>query len=313
MIAVREFNAVQPIQLPAQYEYLRGCDKCDFGRIFIVPMEDARKMFPHAYTLPELLNIMFAKGLYAHCDCDAGQAAARILETIGAKLAEENARLTADIGLAQQARLNKVFEDARVPRRFADLTLDTFKALAQNDPGKRVALQAIDAYMDHGCVNTPRGKRYGLLLHGRSDMGKTGVLSPLFLHFIRQGRAGLWVQYNDLLAALRDFEGGQVEDRISAAKHAEFLFIDDFGDPSANKTATDYTRDVMFRILDHRNNYQSPTFITSNLDPKKMRDQFDERTVKRLAELCAFVEVAGAPMRDLIDDARTDRRRQEVF
>lgn len=110
-----------------------------------------------------------------------------------------------------------------------------------------------------------------------------------------------WRWHNDLLAALRDFEGGQVEERISATKRTEFLFIDDFGDRAAERGATDYARGVMFRILDHRNNYQTPTFITSNLDPRKMTGQFDERIVKRLAKLCVLVEASGQPMRELVD------------
>ena len=291
------------IKLPAGKEYLRGCDKCAFGRIHIVPIKDAWALYPTAHTLPELLLVMFRDGLYAHCDCDAGQVAARSLEFSATQLEANEVAMRETVARSAQARLERIFDNAHVPNRFAELTWAGWKAIAGDDPGKTLAIQAIDTYAAADSIQTNRGKRYGLMLYGKSDMGKTGALSPLFLHYVKQGLPGLWVQYNDLLAALKQFEGGKVEDRVAAAKYTDFLFIDDFGDPSAQRQATDYAREVMFRIIDHRNNYQSPTFITSNLTPAKLSEQFGERIVKRLDELCLAVEVTGTAMGELIDAA----------
>lgn len=301
MISVRE--AVESVKLPARLEYLNGCPKCQFGRIHVVPIRDAWALYPTAHTLPQLLLVMFRDGLYAHCTCDAGNVAAQALEREAAKLEATEVAMREAVARSAQARLERVFDDAHVPNRFAELTWGGFKAVAGEDKGKAMAIRAIDAYAGGDCVQTNRGKRVGIMLYGKSDMGKTGALSPLFLHYVKRGLPGLWVQYNDLLAALKQFEGGKVEERVSAAKHTEFLFIDDFGDPSALRQATDYAREVMFRIIDHRNNYQKPTFITSNLTPAKLSEQFGERIVKRLDELCMVVEVSGTPMGELIDAA----------
>jgi len=301
---MQHVSEVASITVPEGRAYLVGCERCTYGRIHAVPMDECTKRYPNANNLPELLLMAFRDGLFTFCECDAGQVSARMIEKAAEDLATSEVAMKAIVARSAQARLDRVFSDAQVPRRFAELTWAGYKALAAGDPGKDMAIKAIDAYIAKNRVNTNRGMREGIMLYGKSDMGKTGALSPLFLRYILQGLPGLWVQYNDLLAALRNFESGQVEDRISACKYAQYLFIDDFGDPAAEKAATDYTRDVIFRIIDYRNNVQAPTFITTNLDPGKLTGQFHERIVKRLAELCVMVEVSGTPMRELMDEKR---------
>lgn len=184
--------------------------------------------------------------------------------------------------------------------------------IAGKDPGRAEAIRRVREYFREGQVVTSDGPRMGIYLWGHTDMGKTGLLCPLFLHYIRQGETGLWLQYNDLQASLRDFESGKVEERIQEIQRVAFLFVDDWGDPASDRTATDYSRDTMFRIVDYRNGYQKPTFITSNLSPTKLAGQFHERMAKRLTELCAVVEVTGEPMRDLIRYKRqADERKAE--
>lgn len=301
MISIKDVPDV--IKLPPGKEYLNGCDKCTFGRTLIVPTRDAWALYPTVHTMPDLLLVMFRDGLYAHCDCDAGIVAAQALERAAAQLEAGETAMREAVARSARARLERIFDDAHVPNRFAAMTWNGFKALAGGDVGKATAIRAVDAYASAGSVQTSRGKRYGLLLYGKSDMGKTGALCPLFLRYIHDGLPGLWVQYNDLIASLKQFEDGNVEERVSAAKHTQFLFIDDLGDPSSQRQATDYTRDVMFRIIDYRNNYQSPTFITTNLTPAKLAEQFGDRFVKRLDELCLSVEVTGTAMGELIDAA----------
>ena len=301
MQAINEVVEIVRVSLPNRFSYLAGCDKCNFGRIWLMPVADAYKLYPYVNSVPKKLLMMFRDGVYSHCDCDAGQSIARVLERNAAELEAGEYAMREAVARSAQARLERTFDDAKVPNRFAELTWDGFKALAGQDAGKQSAIQAIDLYAEAGSVQTHRGKRMGLLLYGRSDMGKTGALSPLFLRRIKEGLPGLWVQYNDLLAALKQFESGQVEERIRAAQHTEHLFIDDFGDPSTQRQATDYAREVVFRIIDHRNNYQKPTFITSNLGPDRLAAQFGERILKRIDELCLMVEVKGATMGELMD------------
>ena len=273
-----------------------GCGECDMGMIGLPgPALDISRNDKLAWH---------AAGTITFCSCKAGQMTRQGLNKQLGWEVEYGAQLTAQQREAQERKLARIFDAAEVPGRFASLEFRTYAMVA--DQGKKEAVRVVKEYYANGYIETPAGRRFGILLHGPTDQGKTGALSPLFLHFVKQGNPGLWVQYNDLLAALKDFgpktDDGRsiVEERITAAKTVDFLFIDDFGDPAADRAATDYARDVLFRIIDYRNNYQKPTFITTNLNPDKMGGQFHERIVKRLQELCAIVGVSGAPMRDLL-------------
>lgn len=323
VIAIRE--ELKGIRAPVGMEWLLGCDKCAHGRIYmgVVGVSDAKHLEARhqatAYmrqrgakwwTAPEEDVVLSRAGVLTFCDCDAGQSAERWTEDYVRVMAEDDERMRSELSRLGQARLARLFERADIPRRFAELTLKGYVDIAGRDPGKRLAIETVKEHFVKGHVDAPAGKRLGILLWGKSDTGKTGVLSPLFMHYLNQGFGGMWVQYNDLLAALRDFKNPEtrIEDRIEAVKGVEYLFVDDFGDPSADRVATDYTRDVLLRILDHRNNSFRPTFITSNVNPSRLEGQFHERIVKRLNEMCVIVEVGGRPMRELMggDDARRD-------
>lgn len=246
-------------------------------------------------TLPlyEQYLVAQASGSLQLCTCPAGQHKQRWLHRQAERQAEVAANSAA---LRQQAQANqrqRLFDDAGVPPKFLGYTWESYLQVAGNDPGKQILINAIDAYLANGYVQTDEGLKVGLFVHGKSDQGKTGALSQVFLHYLRQGAAGLWVQYNSLLRELRNFEDGHVDERISQCKYVEYLFIDDFGDPLSNNPASAYSRDVMMQIIDYRNNYAKPMLITSNLSLNELASQYHARLVKRLLENCFVVEATG--------------------
>lgn len=235
----------------------------------------------------------YKAGALQFCTCPAGvrrqQGLAADLVAITQQRQEQEAARLA----RSQKRQEQLFRAAGVPERYAAFTLAGFERLAGSDPGKQAALAAVRGYQQAGQLSTPNGLKQGVFLYGPPGVGKTGVLSPLFLELVHQGHTGLWVQYNDLMAAMRRFEDGQVEARMDACKQVEYLFIDDFGDPAAQRIATDYARDVMFRIVDHRISWNLALFVTSNLTISDLADQFHARIARRLVAGCAVVQMGG--------------------
>lgn len=255
-----------------------GCDKCRFG---VVTWQQHAKFGIAGQAAA------FQMGDLQLCDCKAGLIKLAKLTSKGYETDKElAARLIAQ---AQEHKRNKLFADAGVPPAFSELTMKSFVELAAGDEGKHPAITAIREYFDKG----ETGGKYGILLWGDSGVGKTGALSPLFMSLLRKGCAGLWIQYNDLMAELRKFDEGNVEERISAVKHTEYLFLDDMGDPVYDSVAKPWTREVMFRIIDYRCNYRKPTFITTNMNVNDFDSHFRVGMVKRLAELCAIIQVTG--------------------
>ena len=218
------------------------------------------------------------------CDCRAGRALRRWIEK--QRLEEmEMQNINKEVAARRYQRL---FNSTGAPEQFAGYTFKAYNERCKGDPGKRAAITAIMSHFSNGQVD---GKS-GLMLWGRSDVGKTGSLVPLFSHYLSQTGRGLWIQYNELVAQLRNWQDGQVEERVRELQVAPLLFIDDLGDPLSKDGVTDYVREMLFRIFDQRNSRQI-TFITSNLSPGEMSKLFHERTVKRIGLLCAIIEVGG--------------------
>lgn len=237
--------------------------------------------------------MQFRAGVLTFCECEAGQQ-----YRVG--LMKRNDAPDQDVIQAQaraeaaKRRKEKLWDDANVPPRFANFTFKGYADRVKGDPGKE---RIVSAILSHFRGQNPR---LGLMLCGPTGMGKTGALSPLFLHYLDEGYAGLWLPYFEMMAAFRDFDGrpGQVSERVKLAQEVNLLFIDDMGDPKRMsgpkpEGATHYEREVVFRLVDHRNNYGLPMFITSNLPVDRLEEYYRPEIVKRLEEACEIVPVTG--------------------
>ncbi len=211
-----------------------------------------------------------------------------------------------DTAAAAKRRQTKTFVYGDVPPKYSALTFSGYMTLTKPDPAKKELRRLLNEYAERCKVKTEEGERNGLFLWGNSDQGKTGALSPVFLQMVNSlSMSGLWLQYNEMLQQLKDFsEPEEVSRRLKACKDVDILFVDDLGDPLNTKSVSDYDRDMIFQILDHRNTHGLPTLITSNLAPDQLALLFHERVMKRIREMCAIVHVTGKPMRDLVKEAK---------
>lgn len=262
-----------------------SCDKCQCG--LIDPPAP-----PVTLPLYRARTVQYLAGELVFCTCENARRYFTYLN-VQVETYQSDAHIMAQANQRYAERQKEfLWQNAKVPPKYAAYTFGSYVAKAAGDPGKQEAITAIRQLQETGSV----GDKPGLLLWGAPGVGKTGALSPLFLHFLRQGQTGLWVQYNELMSEMRKFEDGNVGSRMEMCKSIDVLFIDDFGDPAAEKAASDYSRDVMFRIIDYRLNNGKRMLITSNLDLDKIADQFHARIARRLKECCAVVAVGGRPL-----------------
>lgn len=267
-----------------------NCIYCDYGLIDPPPLKRDRPLYQERL-------IQFAAGELRLCACQAGRSYANWL---GATSEQEAARSQEEGDLPRRmeaARQAKIFQNAGVPSRYAEYTLPGFERLSANDPGKREAIAALRSFEQHGCVMAGEEQRSGIVLWGEPGVGKTGSMAPLFTQLVRQGHSGLWLQYNQFMADMRKFDDGQVDARMKACQEVEYLFIDDLGDVTASKAATDYTKDVLFRVIDHRSSRSMPIFATTNLAPQELAEQFSSRIARRLLSACAVIRMGGRTLR----------------
>jgi DNA replication protein DnaC len=80
---------------------------------------------------------------------------------------------------------------------------------------------------------------------------------------------------------------------ITAHCTCDYLILDDLG---AEKT-TDFTRSILYQIIDYRYNYEKPTIITSNLDVKQIAERFDDRIASRIISLCPVITLENKDYR----------------
>lgn len=71
------------------------------------------------------------------------------------------------------------------------------------------------------------------------------------------------------------------------------LFLDDLG----TENITDWSRDVLFRLFEHRLNQRMPTFITSNLTLAELKERLHERIISRILGLCIPLTLTGKDRR----------------
>ena len=277
--------------VPHDQFWAQGCDRCRYGIQHPIPaLRHDRLLYPERLA-------QYHSGELRLCTCAAGLNLADWLGATGDNEQQYQENLAAMPAKLAERRNDQIFQNAGIPDKYAAYTLAGFEQLVGADPGKRDAIQALRHYQQHGHALQNGEERPGMLLWGPSGSGKTGSLSPLFTDLVRRGASGLWLQYNQLMADMRRFEDGQVDARMEACQSVRYLFLDDLGDPSAQKAATDYARDVLFRIVDYRTSRNMPIFVTTNLAPDMLINQFDQRTARRLLGACAIHHMGGKTLR----------------
>lgn len=217
-----------------------------------------------------------------------------------------------------QARLDKLFTSAGIPPHFQGLTLETLIALAGDDPEKAAAIAAVQEFIATGSVTDPAsGKlKQGIIVSGHFGCGKTGVLTPALLNAVHNGASGLWIEMYDFIDSIQSGYGKRDEysnrpeekaaredaredadQRLAAAQKAGIILLDDFGDVERPQRETDDRRRLLYLLINHRHNAALPMLITTNCDGAQLAHQFGARTVERVMESCAWVEMGGRNLR----------------
>jgi len=133
-----------------------------------------------------------------------------------------------------------------------------------------------------------------LFIHGAPGSGKTVLgLMALRLMALRRGTGMVrFLSCPDFIFGLQgDYEAANYEVR-EVMRFPGWLMLDDFG---AEKL-TDFTRQTYYLIINHREQWDLPTIITSNLNLNEVDAWIDRRLSSRIAGMCGkdrIIERAG--------------------
>ena len=73
-------------------------------------------------------------------------------------------------------------------------------------------------------------------------------------------------------------EQESIDSMIKRYREVKYLLIDDF----SMTTRSDWQKDMLLDLIDHRYEYEKPTLITTNLKFEEMSKSFDERISTRV-------------------------------
>lgn len=162
-----------------------------------------------------------------------------------------------------------------IPIPFRPWTLQDFIDLNEADMrGKSLAISA--------ALDWTEDPQRGLwCVCGPSGVGKT-TLALAALHVINVDRAVLAADARSLFnAIIEGYKLDTAQARLRAIETAPALLLDDLG-RLGHGVSTDHTATVLHSILSVRANYQMPTLITTNLNPKQFAEQFDQTAASRI-------------------------------
>jgi DNA replication protein DnaC len=192
----------------------------------------------------------------------------------------------------------RLLREARIPPRFLRSELETFEP---DTDSQRDALRKARAFVDQFPV-----VERGLLFHGPYGVGKTHLAVAILKAVVRKcGARGYFFETPELLRQVRNTYNNNVDDTemgvLAPVLNAELLVLDDLG----TEKTSEWVQETLGLVVNTRYNARRPTIFTSNLrdpldstDPNSFAYQIGARTRSRLREMCDWIEIQGADIRD---------------
>ena len=196
--------------------------------------------------------------------------------------------------MRRDARIVALREKSGLSKRLKRHTFASFKPYVSQ--GAARAFEKVEEYLASWDENREEGR--GLYLCGGVGVGKTHLAVAVMSELIRRRRVpSLFVTVPEFLDNLRgayNDPGRDLDEWMDAVKNADFLVLDDLG---AEKP-TEWVRERIFVLVNHRYREQLPTVFTSNTGPKDLADQLGERTASRIIAMCDWIALEGEDYRE---------------
>lgn len=176
-------------------------------------------------------------------------------------------------------------QKAAMSGKWQERTLDSFKVTPENK-------EAYEAAKEYAKILNPFIK-YGLLFTGPVGTGKTHLAAGILKVAYNRGLDGVLISVPDLLNEIRNGynnKGPSIEDKL---KNKFIVILDDLG----AENLTDWVREKIFTLINHRYENQKPLIITTNCTPAQLTERIGERTTDRLREMCKIVKIEGKSWR----------------
>lgn len=196
----------------------------------------------------------------------------------------------------------KLFEAARIPRRYEGCSLSNYQPAANNGSQLRAFNYAFRLAREYPAVER------GLLFMGPCGVGKTHLSVAVLRELMEKGAPCLFYEVGALLKEVQDSynPASQTSELkvLAPVVEAEVLVLDELG---ASKP-TDWARETIRQVISARYNDRRLTIFTTNYTDERrqpsdetLEDRIGARLRSRLYEMCATVVVEGEDYRRRLD------------
>ncbi|GAV22497.1 ATP-binding protein [Carboxydothermus pertinax] len=173
---------------------------------------------------------------------------------------------------------NKSFSDFNLSY-YSKFHFDRERNISYYESAQR-ALKAAVNFVKLLSLNKPTK---GLYFSGPVGSGKTLLAAIIANEAIKAGKEVLFVVVPEFLEKVKQSFGEEDDGFLmKKALSSELLILDDLG----AHNYTEWTRNTLYLIINHRLNYQLPVIITTNIGLEDLESYLGERTTSRIFQLC---------------------------
>lgn len=201
-----------------------------------------------------------------------------------------------------QIRLERLVKNSLMDNSFYEKTFENWDMNKGSKRMHHIGLRYADKFKEI------KKNGIGLLIHGVPGNGKTYLSCCIANKLLSQYIPVICVSINGLLNRIKDTYnkyGDEGEaDIINSLCRADLLIIDDLG----VEKVTDWSRTMIYNIIDSRYRSKLPLIITTNLSINVSSDEniltktYGKRTEDRILEMCTPIENTGKSIR--IEEAK---------
>jgi DNA replication protein DnaC len=200
----------------------------------------------------------------------------------------------------KQIRLERLMKNSLMDKKFKDSTFKNWDFSKGSEQMHDLGVKYAKSFKE--C----KAEGLGLLIYGEPGNGKTYLTSCIANELLKQFIPVICVSINGLLGRIQQTYnkwGKEAEaDVIRGLCNADLLIIDDLG-VERKVGNTDWSKTMIYNIIDSRYRSNLPLIITSNLkiNPKEtegiLTELYEKRTEDRVLEMCTPIHNTAKSIR----------------
>lgn len=181
-------------------------------------------------------------------------------------------------------RAERLRKESNLGIRFSRRTFDSFDASKDRDAYEK-CLNYAEHYND--------SERNCLLIVGGYGSGKTHLVASIANKLMDNGVPCLFDTFDGHLNKLKmEFSGGKSV-YLEQMQNIDMLVLDDIG----KEKQTDWSRSIMFTVINYRYEHMLPIMMTTNLNSDALKAYLGGAVWSRLCEMCMGIQTRGGDYR----------------